>query len=140
MRILVIDGQSGRLGAQIIEGLLKAGLSEQHTLIAVGTTALATSGMIGAGAVQGATGENAVIVQSRQADVIAGPIGIVLADAMLGEITPAMAAAVGQSSAARVLLPSDRCSTRVVGSLPMTRRQLVDEAVRLILQICNPTA
>ena len=140
MRILVIDGQSGRLGAQIIEGLLKAGLSEQHTLIAVGTNALATSGMIGAGAVQGATGENAVIVQSRQADVIAGPIGIVLADAMLGEITPAMAAAVGQSRAARVLLPSDRCSTRVVGSLPMTRRQLVDEAVRLILQICNPTA
>ena len=139
MRILVIDGQSGRLGAQIIEGLLKAGLSEQHTLIAVGTNALATSGMIGAGAVQGATGENAVIVQSRQADVIAGPIGIVLADAMLGEITPAMAAAVGQSRAARVLLPSDRCSTRVVGSLPMTRRQLVDEAVRLILQICNPT-
>lgn len=140
MRILVIDGQSGRLGAQIIEGLLKAGLSEQHTLIAVGTNALATSGMIGAGAVQGATGENAVIVQSRQADVIAGPIGIVLADAMLGEITPAMAAAVGQSRAARVLLPSDRCSTRVVGFLPMTRRQLVDEAVRLILQICNPTA
>ena len=140
MRILVIDGQSGRLGAQIIEGLLKAGLSEQHTLIAVGTNALATSGMIGAGAVQGATGENAVIVQSRQADVIAGPIGIVLADAMLGEITPAMAAAVGQSRAARVLLPSDRCSTRVVGSLPMTRRQLVDEAVRLILQICNSTA
>ena len=140
MRILVIDGQSGRLGAQIIEGLLKAGLSEQHTLIAVGTNALATSGMIGAGAAQGATGENAVIVQSRQADVIAGPIGIVLADAMLGEITPAMAAAVGRSDAARVLIPSDRCSTRVVGVLPMTRRQQVDEAVRLILQICNPTA
>ena len=138
MRILVIDGQSGRLGAQIIEGLLKAGLSEQHTLIAVGTNALATSGMIGAGAAQGATGENAVIVQSRQADVIAGPIGIVLADAMLGEITPAMA--VGRSDAARVLIPSDRCSTRVVGALPMTRRQQVDEAVRLILQICNPTA
>ena len=95
MRILVIDGQSGRLGAQIIEGLLKAGLSDRHTLIAVGTNALATSGMISAGAVQGATGENAVMVQSRQADIIVGPIGIVLADAMLGEITPAMAAAVG---------------------------------------------
>ena len=140
MRILVIDGQSGRLGAQIIEGLLKAGLSDRHTLIAVGTNALATSGMIGAGAVQGATGENAVMVQSRQADIIVGPIGIVLADAMLGEITPAMAAAVGQSSAARVLLSSDRCSTLVAGTSPMTRRQLVDEAVRLTLQICEPTA
>ena len=134
MRLLIIDGQSGRLGAQIIEGLRKAGLSQPHVLIAVGTNALATSAMINAGADQGATGENPVVVQCRCADVIVGPIGITMDDAMLGEVTPRMAAAVGQSAAQRILLPSDRCATLVVGVPPMTRRQLVDAAVDRILQ------
>ena len=134
VKILVIDGQSGRLGAQIIEGLKKSGLSASHTLIAIGTNALATSAMINAGADQGATGENPVIVQCRTAGVIVGPIGITLADAMLGEVSPKMAAAVGQSEALRVLIPSDRCSTFVAGVAPgMTRRQLVDAAVARIL-------
>ena len=75
MKLLIIDGQSGRLGVQIIEGLKKAGLPDSHQIVAVGTNALATSGMINAGADQGATGENAVIVQCRTADVIAGPLG-----------------------------------------------------------------
>lgn len=134
MRLLIIDGQSGRLGAQIIEGLRKAGLSQPHVLVAVGTNALATSAMINAGADMGATGENPVVVQCKAADVIAGPIGIALADAMLGEVTPPMAAAVGRSAAQRILLPSDRCATSVVGVPPMTRRQLVDAAVAQILQ------
>ena len=134
MKLLIIDGQSGRLGAQIIEGLRKAGLSQPHVIIAVGTNALATSAMINAGADQGATGENPVAVQCRSADVIAGPIGITLADAMLGEVTPLMAAAVGRSAAQRVLLPSDRCATFVAGVSPMTRKQLVDAAVERILQ------
>ncbi len=140
MKILIIDGQSGRLGAQIIEGLRKAGLSAPHQLIAVGTNALATSGMINAGADQGASGENAVVVQCRRADIIAGPIGITLADAMLGEITPAMAVAVGQSSAARVLLPSDRCSTFVIGASPLSRKQQIDAAVQQILALCSPVS
>ena len=129
MKLLIIDGQSGRLGAQIIEGLIKAGLPEGHTIVAVGTNALATSGMINAGAHQGATGENAVAVQCRSADLIIGPIGIVLADAMLGEITPRMAEAVGQSSAMRILIPSSRCSTYVVGVAAQSRRQQIDDAV-----------
>ena len=134
MRILIIDGQSGRLGAQIIEGLKKAGLSELHSLIAIGTNALATSAMINAGADQGATGENPVIVQCRTADIIAGPIGVTLADSMLGEVSPRMAAAVGQSAALRVLLPSDRCNTFIAGVAPgMTRRQLIDAAVERIM-------
>ena len=137
MKLLIIDGQSGRLGAQIIEGLKKAGLPDCHNLVAVGTNALATSGMINAGANQGATGENAVIVQCRTADVIVGPIGITLADAMLGEITPAMATAVGASNAARVLIPSDRCDTYVVGVTPMTRKQQIDAAVAQILALCT---
>lgn len=136
MKLLIIDGQSGRLGAQIIEGLKKAGLPDGHQIVAVGTNALATSGMINAGAEQGATGENAVIVQCRTADVIAGPLGITLADAMLGEITPAMATAVGASNAARVLIPSDRCATYVIGVTPMTRKQQIDAAVLQIMALC----
>ena len=138
MKLLIIDGQSGRLGAQIIEGLKKANLSDQHIITAVGTNALATSAMISAGAHQGATGENAVIVQCRSADIIVGPIGITLADAMLGEVSPRMAVAVGQSNAQRILLPTDKCPTFVVGTVPMPRRQLIDAAVDKILQILSP--
>ena len=136
MKLLIIDGQSGRLGAQIIEGLKKAGLSDRHRIVAVGTNALATSGMINAGAHQGATGENAVVVQCRTADVIVGPIGITLADAMLGEITPKMAVAVGSSDAARVLIPSDRCDTYVIGVTPLSRKQQIDAAVAQVLALC----
>ena len=135
--LLIIDGQSGRLGAQIIDGLRKAGLSDKHRVVAIGTNALATSAMINAGADQGATGENAVVVQCRAADVIAGPIGITLADALLGEITPKMAVAVGQSAAARVLLPSDRCNTFIVGTASLTRKQQIDAAVEQILSLCT---
>ena len=137
MKLLIIDGQSGRLGAQIIDGLKKAGLPDQNSIVAVGTNALATSGMINAGADQGATGENAVIVQCLTADVIVGPIGITLADAMLGEITPAMAVAVGASSAARVFIPSDRCETYVIGVAPMTRKQQIDAAVAQVMALCT---
>ena len=136
MKLLIIDGQSGRLGAQIIEGLRKAGLTQPHLIVAVGTNSLATSVMINAGADQGATGENAVVVQCRTADVIVGPIGIALADAMLGEITPAMATAVGASSAARVLIPSDRCTTYVIGVVPLTRKQQIDAAVSQVMALC----
>lgn len=137
MKLLIIDGQSGRLGAQIIEGLKKANLSDQHTIIAVGTNALATSAMISAGAHQGATGENAVVVQCRHADIIVGPIGITLADAMLGEVSPRMAVAVGQSNAQRILLPTDKCPTFVVGTVSMPRRQLIDAAVEKALQLLS---
>ena len=137
MKLLIIDGHSGRLGAQIIDGLKKAGLSDCHQIVAVGTNALATSGMINAGANQGATGENAVVVQCRTADVIVGPIGITLADAMLGEITPAMATAVGSSNAARVLIPSDRCETYVIGVVPLSRKQQIDAAVAQVLALCT---
>ena len=136
MKIVVIDGQSGRLGAQIIEGLRKANLARTHTLIALGTNSLATSAMLKAGADQGATGENPVLVQCRSADVIAGPVGIVLADALLGEITPSMAVAVGQSPAIRILVPVSQCRSMVVGAAQKTRLQRVDEAVSQIMQLC----
>ena len=93
MNILVIDGQGGQLGGQMIK-LLQGNFPELN-IIAVGTNATATASMIKAGANQGATGENPVIVASRKADVIIGPVGIVIADSLLGEITPKMAVAVG---------------------------------------------
>ncbi len=113
MTILVIDGQGGRLGQRLVTELRKS-LPEAE-LLAVGTNTAATEAMLKAGASQAATGENAVIVASRRADVIAGPLGIVLADAMLGEITPAMAAAVASCAAYRVLIPMNLCDTYVAG-------------------------
>ena len=139
MTILVIDGQGGRVGAQLIEALRRAGVAQPHRILAVGSNTLATAAMLRAGADQGATGENPVRVACRSADVICGPIGILMADAMLGEITQEMAAAVGRSRAHRVLLPMERCGTSVAGveSAPLSR--LIELAVRQIRDILEKT-
>lgn len=128
MKIVVIDGQGGRLGQLICEALIKTNI--ECELLAVGTNSIATSVMIKAGAKQGATGENPVIVACRDADVIIGPIGIVVADSLLGEITPAMAAAVGQSSALKLLLPVSHCNNRVVGAKPLSMNEMVEQTIR----------
>ena len=130
MKILVIDGQGGGLGKQLVAAI-KSELPEVE-LTAVGTNSVAASAMRKAGADRAATGENAVQVGCRRADVIVGPIGIVIADALLGEITPAMAAAVGQSAAKRVLIPMNHCDNLVVGAEAQPMGKLVQEAVRLI--------
>ena len=127
MKIVVIDGQGGRVGKALVEALREA--VPQAEIIAIGTNATATAAMMKAGAHAGATGENPVLVAARTADVIVGPLGIVLADAMLGEITPAMAAAVGGSPAEKVLLPATRCA-RVVGVREAPLGDYVREAVR----------
>ena len=130
MTILVIDGQGGRLGQQLV--------SQVHTrfpevsLIAVGTNSIATAAMIKGGATQAATGENAVCVACRKADIIVGPIGIVIADALLGEITPRMAQAVGQSAAKRILIPMNRCDTRIAGLGDQPMAVLVADALAQI--------
>ena len=133
-RILVIDGQGGGLGRQLVAALAAA--CPEAELIAVGTNSLATSAMLKAGAARGATGENAVIVNSRWADVIVGPLGIVVADALLGEITPAMAAAVGQSSAQRVLVPVSQCDTYVAGVPDQPVSRLVAAAAQQVRALC----
>ena len=130
MRILVIDGQGGRMGATLTEQIKNT--LPQAEIIAVGTNSLATSAMLRAGAEAAATGENPVIVNSQWADVIVGPIGIITANALLGEITPKMAAAVSESHAKKILLPVSRCAVTVVGVQEKSLTEYVREAVTLI--------
>ena len=129
-KVVVIDGRSGRTGQLFIERIQAARLPCE--LIAIGTNAIATSAMIKAGAEAGATGENPVVVACRTADIIAGPIGILAADSLMGEITPAMAVAIGQSSATKLLFPVSHCSNVVVGTQSLTLSKLMDEAVELL--------
>ena len=109
-KLLVIDGQGGRMGAALVSQCKDAGLPVQ--IIA---NSAATAAMLKAGADAAATGENPVVVNSRDAAVILGPMGILTANALWGEITPAMAAAVSESPAKKVLIPVNRCSVTVVG-------------------------
>ena len=127
MDILGIDAQGGGVGRQLVAAIKKAFPGDRVT--AVGTNSLATSAMLKAGADRAATGEKAVVVNCRTADAIVAPIGVVIADAMLGEITPAMALAAGQSPAKRILLPIAHCDTMVVGVKELGMGQLVQEAV-----------
>lgn len=121
MNILVIDAQGGGIGRQVVSAVRKN--FPDAVITAVGTNSAATAAMLRAGADEAATGENAVVVCCRSADVIVGPVGIVIADALLGEVTPRMAAAVGQSRAKRILIPVNHCSNIIagVGDLSMSR-------------------
>ncbi|MDD6816005.1 MAG: DUF3842 family protein [Firmicutes bacterium] len=134
-QILIIDGQGGLLGKQLVDAIRKAVPDAEIT--AVGTNSIATSSMLKAGAHQGATGENAVLVAVRHADIIAGPVGMVIADSLLGEITPAMAAAVGSSDAVKLLLPVNKCNNIVIGAGGKSTSELIGEAVERIQKICG---
>lgn len=133
--VLVIDGQGGGLGRQLVAAI--AAVCPEAELTAVGTNSLAANAMLKAGAARAATGENAVVVNCRRADVIVGPIGIVIADALLGEITPAMAAAVCQSGAKRVLVPINHCENYVVGVPEQPVSQLVSAAAQKVKALCE---
>ena len=135
MKVVVIDGQSGRMGQLLIDRMRNAGLSCE--ILAIGTNALATAAMLKAGADAGATGENPVLVACRTADIIAGPIGIIIADALLGEITPAAACAVSSSAAVRVLIPMNKCENIVVGVQDMPLSAMIDAAVEEILRLAR---
>ena len=133
MKLVVIDGQGGKIGKLLIEKLKAASINAE--IYAIGTNSIATSVMMKAGADFAATGENPVIVNVRDADVIVGPIGIVIADALLGEITPAMAGAIGQSRGEKVLLPINKCKNHVVGVKDATVSEIINEAVQYILTL-----
>lgn len=133
MHILVIDAQGGGIGRQVVASVREEFPDAEIT--AVGTNSMATSAMLKAGAHHGATGENAVIVGTRKADVIIGPIGIVVADSLFGEITPAMAMAVGKSGAKRILIPINHCDNIVVGIGDLGIKDLIREVIQVLRQI-----
>ena len=133
--VLVIDGQGGGLGRQLVAAIAAA--CPEAELTAVGTNSLAANAMLKAGAARAATGENAVVVNCRSADIIVGPIGIVIADALLGEITPVMAAAVCQSSATRVLIPVNHCENYIVGVPDQPIGQLVAAAAQKVKELAE---
>jgi hypothetical protein len=113
MTILVIDGQGGKLGRTLIENIKKNFPTVE--IMAVGTNSMATGAMMKGGADRVATGENPVVVACQNAQIIVGPVGIAMADSLLGEISPAMANAVASSNAHRVLIPMNLCDTYVAG-------------------------
>ena len=130
MNILIIDGQGGGIGRQLVAAL-RAEVPDA-LLTAVGTNGTATAAMLKSGAQQGATGENAVVVACRTADLIIGPIGMVVADSLLGEVTPRMAKAVARSRAKRILIPLNLCDNIVVGVPELALGRLIQEAVERI--------
>lgn len=132
MNILVVDAQGGGIGKQLVASIKES--IPEATITAVGTNSSATTAMLKAGADNAATGENAVVVGCRKADIIAGPIAIVIADSLLGEITPAMARAVGQSCAKRILIPINHCDNIVVGVHDLGVGSLIQSVVEKIKQ------
>lgn len=129
-RIVIIDGQGGGMGRAIIERIRRDRLDAE--LIAVGTNAMATSAMMKAGADAGASGESAVIWNCARADLIVGPIGIIAAGSMLGELSDTMAQAIGSSPAQKILLPVSRCHLDVVGVSDSPLPLRLDDMMRLI--------
>ena len=127
MNILVMDAQGGGIGKQVVTAVRTR--FPDVTITAVGTNAAATTAMLRAGADEGATGENAAVVCCRRAAVIIGPDGLVIADALLGEVTPRMAVAVGQSAAKRILIPVNHCANFIAGVADMSVGRLVDSVV-----------
>ena len=128
--ILILDGQGGGVGSQLVK-LLKPRLPEDCRLLCVGTNVMATSAMLKAGAAQGATGENALVYNAARADLILGPIGVILANGILGEVSPAMAAAVSGSGAVKILIPSASCGVYVAGTEECRPDEYISQAVDL---------
>ena len=134
MRIVVMDGQGGRLGQSLVKRILAQ--IPDADLIAVGLNSQATKSMVKCGAKEVATGENAAIVACRYADVIVAPLGMAIADSLLGEVSPAVAAAVGGSSAHRVLIPMNMCDTYVPG-ITQSSAALIQDAIEYVTKLAG---
>ena len=137
MNVVVIDGQGGQLGAQLVKEISLQ--LPSINIIAIGTNAMATASMLKAGAKKGATGENPTVVACRNADVIMGPIGIVIADSLLGEVTEKMAVAVGRADAVRILIPMNKCDNIVAGVAETNTAALIADAILKLRNLCKNT-
>ena len=133
MNILIIDGQGGQLGAQLVKSIISH--FPDVKLTAIGTNAVATSAMLKAGAKNAATGENPVIVACRKADVIIGPVGIVITDSLMGEITDKMAVAIARADAVRILIPINKCDNLIAGVPNLNAGALIEDAISKLQSI-----
>jgi len=133
-RILVIDGMGGRIGQEIVQRLRSA-FGERIDVMAVGTNSTATSAMLKAGANRAATGENAVRVTSRKADILIGPLSMLIPNSMMGEVTPDMAKALSECSARKVVLPLTNPRLDLVGTTKAPLPHLLDEATLLVASL-----
>ena len=127
MKIMIVDGQGGGVGRSLVEAMRERYADAE--LIAVGTNAAATSNMMKGGTAVGATGENAVVYNSARVDYIVGPVGIIMANAMLGEITPRMAEAIASADVPVLLIPMSRCNPRIMGVENRKLGDYIKEAV-----------
>lgn len=135
MNLTIIDGQGGMLGAQLVKEI--SARFPEIEITAVGTNASATAAMIKSGAKRAATGENPVVVACRTAQVIIGPIGIVIADSLFGEVTPSMALAVSQANAVRILIPMNKCDNLVAGVGDSSTSVLIEDAMAKLGRIVS---
>lgn len=133
MRILIIDGQGGGIGARLVS-LLRPRLPEGCELLCAGTNSLATNAMLKAGAARGATGENALCYNAQRADLILGPIGVILANGIMGEVSPAVASAVSGAECVKILIPSPTCGTLIAGTEDCRLEEYLRRAVELAIQ------
>lgn len=136
MKIMIMDGQGGGIGAALIKGLRET-LGNDLEILALGTNSIATSRMMKAGANRGATGENAIVRSSRAVDFIIGPLAVLMANTMMGEVTPGMAEAVSSSPARKVIIPLTQERVRVVGLTDEPLPHLVSQVVKLIEEECR---
>jgi hypothetical protein len=134
MKLMIMDGQGGGIGAAIIKSLRDA-MAADVTILALGTNSAATTRMMKAGANRGATGQNAIVRTSPMVDVIIGPLAIIMADAMMGEVTPAMAGAVASSPARKILIPLSQERVSLVGVTGEPLPHMAEQVVRLVKEM-----